>query len=112
MNERRDVAIVLNNIDYADDWEDDYKTRRSIVWTLNFTAKSYIYGPFNQADIIRKAIIYETVGDLNQSKRNARFAYTPKALEDNNNDGIVNQLDDPYVTPDDDFGFNEEINLL
>lgn len=112
MNERRDVAIVLNNIDYADEWEDDYKIRRSIVWTLNFTAKSYIYGPFNQADIIRKAIIYETVGDLEQNRRNAKFTYTPKALEDNNDDGVVNQLDDPYVMPDDDFGFNEEIDLL
>jgi hypothetical protein len=112
MNEKRDVAVVLNDINYDDEWEDDFMKRRSIVWTLSFTAKSYIYGPFNQADIIRKAIIFETVGDLNQNKRNAKFTYTPKALQDNNNDGVINAVDDALVTADDDFGFSGEIDML
>jgi len=112
MNEKKDVQICLNNINYEDDWDDDFLSRRTIVWTLNFTAKSYIYGPFNQADIIRKAMVYETVGDLDQNKRNAKFTYTPKALEDNNEDGVINEDDDLLVMPDDDFGFNEGIELL
>jgi hypothetical protein len=112
MDEKRDVAIVMNSVDLDDAWDGEYSNRRSITWTFQFTAKSYIYGPFNQADIIRKAIIYETVGDFNQNKRNAKFTYTPKALEDNNNDGIIDQLDDALVMPDDDFGFNGEIDLL
>lgn len=112
MNEKKDVQICLNNINYEDDWDDDFLSRRTIVWTLNFTAKSYIYGPFNQADIIRKAMVYETVGDLNENKRNAKFTYTPKALEDNNEDGVINEDDDLLVMPDDDFGFNEGIELL
>ena len=112
MDERRDVAVILNSVDYEDDWEDDFMQRRSIVWTLNFTAKSYIYGPFNQAGIIRKATVYESVGDLNQSRRNAAYSYTPKALEDNNNDGVIDSLDDALVMPDDDFGFNESIELF
>ena len=112
MNEKRDVAIILNDINYEDDWEDDFMQRRSIVWTLNFTARSYIYGPFNQANIIRKATIYESVGDLNESRRNAAYTYTPKALEDNNNDGVIDSLDDALVMPDDDFGFNEGIELF
>lgn len=112
MDEKKDVAIVLNNIEYADDWDESFNSRRTIIWTLSFTAKSYIYGPFNQADIIRKAIIYETVGDLNENRRNARFTYTPKALQDYNNDNVINSADDLLILPDDDFGFNEEINLL
>jgi hypothetical protein len=112
MDERRDVAVILNSVDYEDDWEDDFMQRRSIVWTLNFTAKSYIYGPFNQAGIIRKATVYESVGDLNQSRRNAAYSYTPKALEDNNNDGVIDSLDDALVMPDDDFGFNEGIEFF
>lgn len=112
MDEKRDVAIILNGIEYADDWEDDFMQRRSIIWTLNFTAKSYIYGPFNQAGIIRKATVYESVGDLNQSRRNAAYSYTPKALEDLNNDGVINASDDELVMPDDDFGFNEGIELF
>ena len=112
MDERRDVAVILNSVDYEDDWEDDFMQRRSIVWTLNLTAKSYIYGPFNQAGIIRKATVYESVGDLNQSRRNAAYSYTPKALEDNNNDGVIDSLDDALVMPDDDFGFNEGIEFF
>ena len=112
MDEKRDVAIILNDTNYEDDWEDDFMQRRSIIWTLNFTAKSYIYGPFNQAGIIRKATVYESVGDLNQSRRNAGYSYTPKALEDNNNDGVIDSLDDALVMPDDDFGFNEGIEFF
>lgn len=112
MNEKRDVQICLNNINYEDDWDDDFLSRRTIVWNLSFTAKSYIYGPFNQADIIRKAMVYETVGDLNENKRNAKFTYTPKALEDNNGDDVIDGADDLLVMPDDDFGFNEGIELL
>lgn len=112
MDEKRDVAVILNSVDYEDDWEDDFMQRRSIIWTLNFTAKSYIYGPFNQAGIIRKATVYESVGDLNQSRRNAAYSYTPKALEDNNNDGVIDSADDALVMPDDDFGFNEGIEFF
>ena len=112
MNEKKDIQICLNNINYEDDWDGDFLQRRTIVWTLNFTAKSYIYGPFNQADIIRKAMVYETVGDLNEYKRNAKFTYTPKALEDKNDDDVINELDDALVMSDDDFGFNEGIEIL
>ena len=112
MDEKKDVAVVLNNIDLDDSWDGEFANRRSINWTFQFTAKSYIYGPFNQADIIRKAIIYETVGDLQESKRNARFSYSPKALEDYNEDGAITPADDAFVMPDDDFGFNGTIDLL
>lgn len=112
MNEKKDIAIVLNNINYEDDWDGDFLNRRTIVWTLSFTAKSYIYGPYSQADIIKKAIVYETIGDPNTSKRNAVLTYTPKALEDKNNDGVIDSDDDALVISTDDFGFNEGIELL
>jgi hypothetical protein len=112
MNEKKDVAIVMNDVNLEDSWDGEFANRRTIIWTFQFTAKSYIYGPFNQADIIRKAIIYETVGDLEQSKRNAKFTYTPEALEDKNDDGVIDALDNALVTADDDFGFNGEIELL
>ena len=60
MNEVRDVAFVLNSVNMEDDWEDDFTTRRSITYTLSFTAKSYIYGPYTKADVIRKARVIET----------------------------------------------------
>lgn len=112
MNEKRDIAIILNNINYEDDWEDSFLDRRNIVWTLNFTAKSYIYGPYTNTGIIRKAIIYESVGDLAASRRTAAYSYSPKALEDKNDDGVIDAADDELVLSTDDFGFNEGIEIL
>ena len=41
----RDVPIVLNSISYEDDYEGEFTSRRSIIYTLSFTAKYYLYGP-------------------------------------------------------------------
>jgi hypothetical protein len=37
---------------------------------------------------------------------------TPKAKEDYNEDGEINDLDDPFVEPGDDFGFNQSWEYL
>ena len=63
MNEKRDIAVVLNNVSYEDTWDDSFYERRYIVYTLNFQMKTYLYGPYNTADVIKKAIIHETLGD-------------------------------------------------
>lgn len=109
MNEKRDVQIVLNSINYEDDWEGSFINRRLITWTLGFTAKTYIYGPFDQSSVIKKAIIYESASEYIPGVRNAKLTYTPKALEDLNNDQVINNQDDLLLNSDDDFGFNEEI---
>ena len=112
MDEVRDVAVVLNSVDFDDDWEDDFSTRRSITYTMQFTAKSYIYGPYTKADVIRKSRIIETIGDTNVNKRHVELSYTPKAKTDINQDGQVTAADDALVTADDDFGFNEGMTFL
>jgi len=112
MDEKRDVAFVFNNINYEDEWDDSFLQRRYIIYTLNFTAKTYMYGPFSQSDIIRKSIIHETSGDLSISKRNITRTYTPKALEDLDGDGNIDAADDALLTAADDFGFNEGIEYL
>ncbi len=112
MDEVRDVAVVLNSVDFDDDWEDDFSTRRSITYSMQFTCKSYIYGPYSKADIIRKSRIIETIGDQNVGKRTVELSYTPKAKTDINQDGQVDAADDALVTADDDFGFNEGMNFL
>ena len=112
MDEKRDVAVQLNSINYEDDWDDAFLDRRSIVWNLSFTVKSYIYGPYSKAEVIRKARIIETLGDRNVNKRQAELSYSPKALEDKNNDGVINAADDALVISTDDFGFNEGFEVL
>ena len=112
MDEVRDVAVVLNNVDFDDDWEDDFSTRRSITYSMQFTCKSYIYGPYTKADVIRKSRIIETIGDTAVNKRQVELTYTPKAKTDINQDGQVDAADDLLVTAEDDFGFNEGMNFL
>ena len=112
MDEVRDVAVVLNSVDFDDDWEDDFSTRRSITYSMQFTAKSYIYGPYTKADVIRKSRIIETIGDTAVNKRHVELSYTPKAKTDINQDGQITAADDALVTADDDFGFNEGMDFL
>ena len=112
MDEVRDVAVVLNSVDFDDDWEDDFSTRRSITYSMQFTCKTYIYGPYTKADVIRKSRIIETIGDTNVNKRHVELSYTPKAKTDINQDGQVTAADDALVTADDDFGFNEGFEFL
>ena len=112
LDEVRDVAVVLNNVDFDDDWEDDFSTRRSITYSMQFTCKSYIYGPYTKADVIRKSRIIETIGDTAVNKRHVELSYTPKAKTDINQDGQITAADDALVTADDDFGFNEGMSFL
>ena len=112
MNEKKDISIILNGINHEDDWDGDFLNRRFITWTLNFTAKSYIYGPYSNSGLIKKATVYESIGDPDQNKREVALTYTPKALEDKNNDGVIDAADDALVVSTDDFGFNEGIELL
>ena len=112
MNEKRDVAIVLNNISHEDEWDDSFYERRYIIYTLRFTMKSYLYGPYNTSDVIKKAIIHETLGDLSVNRRTITRTYTPKAKTDINTDGVIDVNDDALVDAGDDFGFNEGIEFL
>jgi len=115
MGEKRDVAIFLNSVDYSDEWDGNFNQRRYLNWTLRFTVKSYIYGPFNTADIIRKAIIYERQGEVGVADRSTRLTYTPVAQTDLNNDGVVEGIGDPpgaddlLLGPADDFGFSGDV---
>ena len=54
MNETKDVPVVLNNIDYEDDYDGDFTQRRAIIYTLQFTVKTYLYGPVTESKTIKK----------------------------------------------------------
>jgi len=111
MNEKKDIAIVLNGVNHDDAWDDSFLERRYITWSLTFTCKSYIYGPFDQSSVIKKAIVYEGI-NASVPQRTTKVTYTPKALEDKNGDGQINSADDALLLSTDDFGFNEGIELL
>jgi hypothetical protein len=50
---KNDLPIVLDDIQYQDDYDGDFEKRRAIIWTLNFTLKLNFYGPINRQGIIK-----------------------------------------------------------
>lgn len=43
--EKRDIPIVFDNISMTDNYEGDFTERRALIYTLKFTAKTFIFGP-------------------------------------------------------------------
>ena len=62
-----DVPITFNSITYDDSHEGDAESTRSIIWTLNFTAKGFLFGPINDIKMIRKAVanVYDNTFETN-----------------------------------------------
>jgi hypothetical protein len=104
-DEKKDIPILLNGVTLQDDYEGDFRTRRTIIYTLTFTAKSYIYGPVTTSEVIKKVNV--DIGTAINANRYVTYSATPKALEDINDDGVINAVDDALVEADDNFGFNE-----
>lgn len=85
-NETKDIPIILQNVNIQDDYEGDYRKRRSLIHTLNFVAKTYLYGPVATQDIIRTVNV--DIGTaINTGSRYVRYSATPDALQDYTNDG-------------------------
>lgn len=59
---KNDLPILLQNILYDDQYEGDFKQRRSIIWTLNFIMKLNFYGPVSKQGVIKR-VIADTFSD-------------------------------------------------
>ena len=109
----KDVPIILNSINFDDDYEGDFNSRRALIYTLRFTLKTYIYGPTTDTGLIKKAITKEYIStDLNAPGRYRQYEVTAKAEEDKNNDGVIDIIDDSLILSGDDFGFNETVSYF
>ena len=90
INEKRDIPIVLENITMQDDYEGDFESRRVLLYTIRFTAKTYLFGPVSDAskDIITKSTVnYLTGTDTSNATRNLTYSVVPRAIQ--NYDGTV-----------------------
>ena len=94
MNIVRDVPIILNSVNYEDTYSGDFTTRRAVVYTLSFTAKTYLYGPISQQKVIK-----ETQTDM----------YTDTTGTEKREQRIVVTTDPTNADADDDFGFTTTI---
>jgi hypothetical protein len=57
MNESKDIPIILNNISQNDTYDGQFTERQSLIWTIDFTLKGYLYGPINHSAIIKYAFV-------------------------------------------------------
>ena len=92
IGEKRDIPIVLDNISFQDDYEGDFATRRALIYTLNFTAKTYLFGPVSDSSegLIKKVQVdYYASVDTENARRELRYSATPQALQDYDNDNTT-----------------------
>jgi len=110
IGEKRDVPMVLDSITFTDDYEGNFETRRALIYTLNFTAKTYMFGPIADSTdgLIRKVQVdYYSDSNTRTAKREQRYTVKAAAKKDYNEDTVIDQYDDPLIPPGDDFGFTE-----
>jgi len=96
INEKKDVPVVLENITMQDDYEGDFTSRRVLLYTLRFTAKTYLFGPVTSAskDIIKTASVRYLAGGSQSTQRDVTFSVKPRALKDYNDDAVTSLAED------------------
>ena len=80
-NEERDIMVQLDSINYVDEYEGDFSDRRLLLWTFNFTVKTYLFGPVNvQKDIRTVKVDYRS--DFHRRPAEIRYNATVESTEE------------------------------
>jgi hypothetical protein len=93
--------VILDNITMTDDYEGDFSTRRVLLYSLRFTAKTYLFGPVSSAssDIIKKVSIGYIAADSSSPDsrtggRDLTYSVTPRATKNYDGDIATNLTND------------------
>jgi hypothetical protein len=97
LNIKRDVPIVLNQIQYEDSYTSDFTRRRAVIYTMGFTAKTYLFGPASTQKVIK-----EVQSDI----------YTGTDGDETREERIIVVPDPTSADADDDFGFTTTIQTF
>ena len=103
IGEKRDIPVIIENITMEDDYEGDFTTRRSLIYTFRFTAKTYLFGPVGDTaaaskDLIRSAKIGYVVGGTTKTPtRDVTYSVVPRATKAYDNDVTTNLSQDMGV---------------
>ena len=92
IGEKRDIPMVLDSVNFDDNYESGFDEKRVIIHTLDFTAKTYLFGPIadNTSGLIKKVQVdYYTDTDRKTAKREVRYTAEPRALKDYNDDATT-----------------------
>ena len=94
---KRDIPIILNTVNYEDTYSGDFTRRRAVIYTLNFTAKTYLYGPMSNSSVITSVqadLGADTDAPLQREER------------------IITVPNPANADADDDFGFTTTISFF
>ena len=96
IGEKRDVPIIFEGISMKDEYEGDYSQRRALIYTLRFTAKTYLFGPVSDVskDIIKKTSIGFSAGDSRGSTRDITYRVDPVATKSYTNNIVTTLVSD------------------
>ena len=98
LNIKRDVPIILNNVTYEDSYDGGFTRRRAVIYTLGFTAKTYLFGPAQTQKVIKEVQsdihTNPTTAGTGSESREVRIVITPNPTS---------------ADADDDFGFTTTI---
>ncbi len=94
---KRDIPIVLNAVNYEDTYNGEFTQRRAVIYTLNFTAKTYLYGPMSNQGVIKTV-----QADLGADTE------APLARDER----IITVPNPTTADADDDFGFTTTISFF
>jgi hypothetical protein len=92
IGEKRDIPMILERITMDDQYEGDYTTRRILIYTLDFTAKTYLFGSVgNGNESLIKQVQVDYYSDTNRvnASRQLRYVAEPRAIKDYNSDEIT-----------------------
>ena len=96
LKEKRDIPIVLESVTMDDQYEGNFTTRRVLLYTLRFSAKTYLFGPVTTAtkDIIKKTSVRYLAGGSKSVERDVTYSVTPRATKDYTGYVLTNLAED------------------
>lgn len=105
---KMDVPYTLNSINIEDTYEQDFLSRRALIWNLDFVVKGYFFGPERTGGVIKRSLI-NTHTTL-EGGAGERIVLTPGLLA-NGSPTTDPSLSIDYlnISANDDFGFATSI---
>lgn len=85
------IPIVLNSVALNIEYEGSLDTKRTILWTLNFTAKAYYYCDTRDARIIKQTVVDFVDEDFNREFERITSTVTPMSASRDEPHTIVDE---------------------
>lgn len=80
---RTDIPIVLNSIGYEVVYEGSFEDKRTIEWTMGFTAKGFLYSDVKTSELIKESIINLEQDDIDRKYAQMDDWVEPRAANKN-----------------------------